>query len=251
MQENISLTIERLPEHQESECRISSARQIQSLLRNIVEEGSRAALYCDGTKEFIMTSLLDVGDKGFWVEQGTDAPKNQRIAASKKITLVSSLGQVKIQLSADSIRAATHQGYPAFYLPFPASLYRIQRREYFRLAIPLSERLRCVVPINKPQPGDKVELPIMDISGGGIRLSCAEEGVEFVIGQNYAGCQIDLPEVGKIEAALRVKNVVSVSPKPGQTISRIGCEFMKLDSASGVLLQRYVTKMQRMKNDPQ
>lgn len=251
MQENISLTIERLPEEQEGECRISSARQIQSLLRNIVEEGARAALYYDGTKDFIMTSLLDVGDKGFWVEQGADVPKNQRIAASKKIALVSSLGQVKIQFSAEGIRTATHQGYQAFYLPFPSSLYRIQRREYFRLAIPIAERLRCVVPVNQPQPGNKVELPVMDISGGGVRLSCAEEGVEFVIGQTYAGCQIDLPEVGKIETALKVKNVVSVSPKPGQTIARIGCEFVRLDSASGVLLQRYVTKMQRMKNDPQ
>lgn len=251
MQENISLTVERLPEKQESECRISSAHQIQSLLRDIAEEGSRAALYYDGAKDFIMTSVLDVGDKGLWVEQGADASKNQRIAGSQKVTLVSSLGQIKIQFAADGVREAVHQGYQAFYLPFPASLYRIQRREYFRLAVPLAERLRCTVPMNQPQAGTRLELPVMDISGGGIRLSCAEQGVEFVIGQTYAGCQIDLPEVGKIEATLMVKNVVSVSPKPGQMIARIGCEFVRLDSAYLVLLQRYVTKMQRMKNDPQ
>jgi len=251
MQIDIPLTVERLPEQQEKECRITSALQIQSILRNIADEGSRAALYFDGVKDFIMTSLLDVGEKGLWVEQGTDMSINRRIAESKKITVVSFIDQVKVQFSADGVRAATHQGYPAFYLALPAHLYRIQRREYFRLTIPHFEQLRCVIPTNKPLPGDKLELPIMDISGGGIRLSCAEGNIEFVLGQTYAGCQINLPEVGKISVTIIVKSVVSTSPKPGQTIRRVGCEFRNLDNASGVLLQRYVTRTQRLKNVPQ
>lgn len=249
MQENISLTIERLPDEHERECRVTSARQILSLLRNISDEGSRTALYFDGAKDFIMTSLLDVGEKGLWVEQGTDLPKNRRIAESKRITLVSSLDQVKIQFVVDGVRAATHQGYPAFYLPLPANLYRIQRREYYRLAIPHSERLRCVIPVNNPQAGGRIELPVLDISGGGARLSCANGEIEFVLGQTYAGCQIDMPEVGKIEVTLRVKNLISSSPKIGQTITRVGCEFVNLDNASGILVQRYVTRMQRLKAD--
>jgi len=247
MQKDVPLTIERLPEEQEKACRIIAARQIQSLLRNLMDEGSRIALYYDGAKDFIMTTLLGVGDKGVWVEQGTDAPKNRRIAESKKVTLVGSLNQIKIQFSVESVRVVTHQGYPAFYLPLPAHLYRIQRREYFRLAIPVSEHLRCIVPVNQPQPGGQAVLQVLDISGGGVRLSCTEGNVEFVLGQTYPGCQIDLAEEGKIEATIRVKNLVSVSPKPGQTITRIGCEFLNLDNASGVLLQRYVTRMQRLR----
>ena len=249
MQENIPLTIERLSDEQDKECCITSIRQIQSLLRNIVESGSSTALYYDGAKDFIMTSMLDVGEKGLWVEQGADMPKNRRIAESKKITLVSSLNHVKIQFSINAIRAVTHQGYPAFYLPLPASLCRIQRREYFRLALPFFERLRCVIPVNQPQPGGQIELPVMDISGGGLRLSCAEDDIEFEPGQTYAGCQIDLPEVGKINVTIIVKSLVSISPKSGQMIKRVGCEFKNLDNASSVLLQRYVTKMQRAKNE--
>ncbi|MDO8292496.1 MAG: flagellar brake protein [Gallionella sp.] len=249
MQKNIQLNIERLSEEQENECRIISARQIQSILRNIMETSSRAALYYDDEQDFIMTSLLDVGDKGFWVEQSTDMPKNRRVAETRKITLVSSLNQVKVQFSVNEIRTVTHQGYPAFYLPLPASLYRIQRREHFRLALPHSERLRCVIPINHLQAGGRIELPVMDISGGGMRLSCAEDGIEFEPGQTYAGCQINLPEVGKINVTIIVKSLVLISPKPGQTIKRVGCEFKNLDNASSILLQHYVTKMQRLKTD--
>lgn len=249
MQKNIPLNIERLSEEQENECRIISVRQIQSILCNISETSSRAALYCDDEQDFIMTSLLDVGDKGFWVEQSTDMPKNRRAAETRKITLVSSLNQVKVQFSVNEIRAVTHQGYPAFYLPLPASLYRIQRREHFRLALPHSERLRCVIPISHLQAGGQIELPVMDISGGGMRLSCAEDDIEFEPGQTYAGCQINLPEVGKINVTIIVKSLVLISPKPGQTIKRVGCEFKNLDNASSILLQHYVTKMQRLKTD--
>ena len=249
MQKDTQLTIEMLDDEQKSECLIISARQIQSLLRNISKTRSRIALYYDDAQDFIKTSMLEAGDKGFWVEQSTDMPKNRHIAESKKISLVSSLNQVKVQFSVNAIRAVTHQGYPAFYLPLPASLYRIQRREYYRLALPHSERLGCVIPINKPQAGGQIELPVMDISGGGIRLSCAEDDIEFVPEQTYAGCQINLPEVGKINVTIIVKSLVLISPKPGQTIKRVGCEFKNLDNASSILLQRYVTKMQRLVTD--
>jgi len=244
MQKDIPLTIERLSEEQEKECRITSARQILSLLKHISEDGLRAVLYYDGARDFIITSLLDVDENGLWVEQGVDSKKNLRIAETNKITLVSSLDQVKIQFYATGVSTETYQGYPAFYLLLPDSLYRVQRRENYRLVLPLNERLRCIVPTN--HNGDKIDVPVMDISGGGLRLFA--DG-EFVLGQNYQGCQIDLPETGVINFTMIVKNLVTISPKPGQTVRRVGCEFKHLDNASSVLLQRYVTKMQRLKSE--
>ena len=242
----MQLTIERLSSEQEKEFRINSALQIQSLLRDISAKKVLVALYYDGAKDFILTSLLDVGDKGFWAEQGVDEPNNRRIAESRRITLVSFLDQVKIQFAVDEIHAVTHQGYPAFYMPLPASIYRLQHREYYRLALPTSEHLRCVIPIGKSNK-DQKEVTVMDISVGGVRLFCTDNDIEFVPGQTYADCQIDLPEVGKIVATITVKSAVSISPKPGQTAQSVGCEFKNLDNASGIMLQRYVTMRQRLR----
>lgn len=247
MQENIPLTIERLDAKQEGECRISSARQIQSLLHDMAEGGAIAALYYDGAQDFIMTSVLDVGDKGLWVEQGADEPKNRRVAESRRITLVGAHKQVKIQFVVDGVRAVTHQGYPAFYLPFPASLCRIQRREYYRLMLYQSEHLHCTIPVNRLPAVGEIEVPVMDISGGGLRLFYAGNEVDFVLGQVYGGCRINLPEAGTIGATLTVKNLVSIASRSGQMTQRVGCEFGDLDNASSVLLQRYVTSVQRLR----
>lgn len=245
MQENIPLTVERLSDEQEGECRITSALQIQSILRDISESGALVALYFDGVKDFIMTSLLGVGDKELWVEQGTDMPINRRIAESKRITMVSLIGQIKAQFSAGEIRATTYQGYPAFHLSLPAKLYRIQRRETYRLLLPISEHLRCVIPFGKPPAKERLEVPVMDVSVGGVRLFYAGSDIEFVQGQTYTDCEINLPGTGNMNVAITVKSVVSISPRPGQSIKRVGCEFKNLDTASGVMLQRYVTNMQR------
>lgn len=249
MQENIPLTIERLSDKHEKECRITSALQIQSLLRDIAEEASNAALYYDGAKNFIITTLLGVGGKGFWVEQGAGEAENHRIAQSQKITLVCSHHHVKVQFATSSAREVTHQGYPAFYLPFPERLYRVQRRAFFRLAIPPSEHLHCVIPINGLLGEDQIEVPVMEISGGGVKLSYAGEDVEFAAGQTYENCHIDLPEMGRINFSITLKYQLLISPKQGQTVKRIGCEFNNLNNASNILLQRYVTKVQRLKNE--
>lgn len=247
MQENIPLTIEKLSSEEENECRVSSAKQIRSLLHDMSEAGAIAALYYDGVKEFVMTSLLDVGERGLWVEQGVDASKNRHIAESARITLVSAFNQVKIQFVVGAIRAVTHQGYPAFYLPFPASLCRIQRREYYRLSLAPSERLNCMIPADQPPAAERVDVPVMDISGGGIRLISTLEDIEFVQGQVYDNCRIHLPEVGEINVTLIVKSLVSIASRSGQMIRRVGCEFKEIDTASGILLQRYVTMMQRLR----
>jgi len=245
MQENLPLTIERLSEEQEREFRIASKMQIRSLLRNLSEKGLLAALYYDGVKDFIMTTVLDVGEEGFWVEQGVDALRNHRIAASKRVALVSLLDQVKLQFFVDEIRAVTHQGYPAFYLPLPANLYRLQHREYYRLMLPHSEQLRCLVPVGKP--ANRIEVSVMDISVGGMRLFYTGNDIEFIPGQTYTDCLIDLPETGRISVAITVKNLVSITPKPGHLVRRVGCEFNDLDNATNILLQRYVTRMQRLR----
>lgn len=246
MQENIPLTVERLTDEQEREFRITSEREIRSLLRSLYEKRILAALYYDGVNDFVMTTVLEVGDKELWVEQGVDAPKNRRIAEAGKITLVSLLDQVKIQFSVDRVRAVTHKGYPAFCLPLPVNLYRLQHREYYRLMLPQSEHLRCIIPIGG-QSAASHEVPVMDISLGGARLSYAAGEIEFVPGRTYPGCRIDLPGEGEINVTITVKSLVTVSPKSGQVIKRVGCEFKNLDNASNILLQRYVTKVQRLR----
>jgi hypothetical protein len=78
-----------------------------------------------------------------------------------------------------------------------------------------------------------------------VGLTCAGQNADLIPGHTYENCRIDLPEVGEFIGTIEVKNMVLLSTLSGETLRRAGCEFKDLDGASTILLQRYVTTMQR------
>lgn len=247
MEKDIPLKIEILSSDQDDQYCITSAREIEFVLQSIAKGTSRIALYYSDADDFILTMLLDVDASGLWLEQSQKADVNQRILESKKLIFVSSHNQVKVQFIASLPRATTFQGRPAFFLALPKSIHRLQRREYFRLATPVSDPLLCVIPNEQAEEHHKREVTIMDISGGGVGLTCAEQEAVLVPGQTYHDCLIDLRDIGDFYATIEVKNLVLLSTESGETVRRAGCEFKNLDGTSTNMLQRYVTAMQRTK----
>ena len=260
MKKNVPLTIESITDADEKECRVSSAKQIEAILREIAESGTNAALYYNPKREFIMTTILDLDEDGLWVEAAHSATENHHIGESSKITLVSSHNQVKVQFVAEAASLVTYDGRAALFLPLPTSLYRLQRREYFRLSLSQSEHLRCLINTAKPKgenvPDDSAplettvvefEVPAADISGGGIGLVCMEGEFDLVPGETYTDCQIDLPDIGPIHVSITIKNIIPLSTsRSGKVLQRAGCEFKDIDGQTSGKLQRFITDKQRL-----
>ncbi len=249
MEKDIPLKIEILSSDKDDQYRITAPREIEFFLRNLIKSGSRIALYASESNDFILTTLMKADATGMWLEQSKNPHDNTRLLKSHKLIFVSSHAQVKLQFVAAQATLATCQGQEAFFLPFPRSIYRLQRREYYRLSTPVSNPLRCVIPKGQAEKSDAHEVTIMDISGGGIGLTCTERDTVLVPGQIYKNCRINLLDVGEFTGTIEVKNLVLLSTPDGKTLRRAGCEFKDLDGAATILLQRYVTAMQRTKNE--
>ncbi|MFA6971679.1 MAG: flagellar regulator YcgR PilZN domain-containing protein [Gallionella sp.] len=247
MEKDIPLKIEILSSDTDDQYRITAPKEIEFILHNIAKGNSRIALYYSDASDFILTTLLAVDASGLWLGQSQKTSENNNLLKSKKLIFVSSHAQVKVQFTADEATAATYQGLPAFFLKLPQSIYRLQRREYFRLTTPVSAPLLCVIPIDEAVEQHEREVTIMDISGGGVGLTCAESDAVLVPGNTYENCKINLLEIGEFVGTIEVKNLVLLSTPSGQTVRRAGCEFKNLDGTSTILLQRYVTMMQRAK----
>lgn len=237
-----------LSRSEENEHGIISAREIISILKHIAENDTRVALYYLDGSYFIMTTLLGVSDTGLWLEQGANDHDNKRIIESNNLTLVSTHLNVKVQFIAKQARSVKYEGYSAFHLPLPKCIYRLQRRENFRLDIPSAKPLRCIIPTGQLKSVPPCEISLMDISAGGMKLTYTEGDIELVQGQIYENCQIKLPDVGTISITMIVRSLFSLSTKSGQVIKRAGCQFINLDGASNILLQRYINSMQRLKD---
>lgn len=251
MEKNIPLKIEIFSSEEDDKHRITSAKEIEFILHHIAEKRSRIALYYGDTNDFVLTTLLDVDNRGLWLEQSPHEVANRRTTESRKLVFVSSHQQVKVQFTAHQAIGVEYRGHPAFYIPLPDHICRLQRREYYRLSTPASAPLRCIIPSGKLPAKKPHELTIMDISGGGVGLTCAETDTELVPGETYPDCRIDLPEVGTIKGTIEVRNLMVLTSPSGRTHKRAGCEFKNLDGQSVIMLQRYITNMQRARSKTQ
>lgn len=243
------LRIEALSVSEEEEFSIDNAKEIEAILESMAENMSRAALYYNNANNFILTTVMGVDDSGFWLEQSPNGTDNKHIIESDDLFFVSSHLAAKVEFATGRAYNVEYDGYPAFYFYMPKEIYRLQRRECFRLDLPASEALHCAIPVqpDKPSTGKQQlhQVPIVDISIGGVKLSCKEGTLDMEEGQVYENCQIDLPHIGKINVTITVRSLYIQITKSKQTIKRAGCQFTKIDGASSIMLQRYVTNLQR------
>ena len=247
MEKNITLKVRVFSDGSDDRYCITSSKEIALTLRNIAEKRKPVALYYGGANEFILTTLLGVDSHGLWLEQSKDHAANQKIANDDRLVVVGSHHNIKIQFPVYRPVLVEYQSHSAFFLPLPDKLFRLQRREYFRLMTPALNPLKCVIPGTDQNSNQLREITIMDISGGGIALTCEENDTELVPGESYSDCRIDLPEFGTIIGTIAVKNLAVLTDAAGQSYKRAGCELQNLDNSSIVLLHRYVLHLQRAK----
>ena len=232
------------------EFRISAKKELQSILRQIADKGTRVALYYEGLHNFILTTLIGANAKGVWLDVGPFPPENKNVTLSKKITFVSLHQHVKVQFVAHDVKMTLLEGDETFYMDLPDSMLRIQRRDYFRLSVPASTPINCIIPIRPYNPGkpDESEIlrkvPVLDISGGGFALLCGEHETELLPKTAFQNCLIVLPDAGTIKVNIEVRNNIKITARNESVTTRVGCQFIRLDNQMQSMLQSYITHLQ-------
>lgn len=221
---------------------IHSKTEIIYLLRAIMQKTELVTAYFNQGKDFFLTSLLAVESDHVVLDYGANDALNRKIQESRKVVFLTSLERVRVQFTASRIDATAFSGRPAFRIPLPDSVLKLQRREYYRISTPITTPLMCEIPLME---GRKIDASIVDISVGGVGILGCPAGLELEEGTIYPGCRINLPEVGEIVTDVQVCNIVEVTLRSGQTTKRWGCQFINLPPNMQVLLQRYIIKLER------
>ncbi|MFA5913498.1 MAG: flagellar brake protein [Burkholderiales bacterium] len=230
---------------------IHSRLEIAVILGTLCKAGTMVTAYFGRDNDFILTSIIAVRpDQGdLVVEYGADAAANQRALQAGNLTFVAAHERIKIQFVADSLRPVRTDGRDALRAPLPASLLRLQRREYFRIATPLVRPLRCVIGPQAAAPGAPAEVTVVDISCGGIAITDSSSPAGIEPGVCFRRCRILLPEIGEVRADIMVRSTFEVMLKNGAKHKRAGCEFVDMSERDRALIQRYISRLERERKD--
>ena len=228
---------------------LHSKSEILAVLRTLIQKGSMITVYFDHGRSFLLTSIIALSDdnREFILDVGSDNAMNRKALLADKLIFTTVVDKVKVQFRLDKLSPTQSGSRPALLARIPDQLLRLQRREFFRLSTPVANPLKLSTTITRPDASVvPLELPLMDISGGGVGLTVSTEQLELIKRDDtLSDCKIMLPDEGLLIATMRVRSLVEVTTRSGARFFRVGCEFINLPPARMTLIQRYITRVER------
>ena len=223
---------------------VSSRQEIVQILRALSRQNEMVTAYFNLGSEFLLTSIIaaDSASDYLVVDCGSETQTNQRALKADKIVFVTNLDRIKIQFSTMALTQIDYEGRPAFRVALPKSLLKLQRREYYRLIAPMRAAIHCIIP---DLGGAQYEIPVVDISVGGVGLSGLPTEAPLENGQLLEQCRILLPEEGTVLSSLEVRNQQQITLRSGEPVLRAGFYFVRIPPAHQAMIQRYIIRIDR------
>ena len=230
---------------------VHSQLEIAMILGTLAKTGGMVTAYFGSGNDFILTSIAAVRPEhdALYVDYGADADANQRALQSRRIMFVAVQDRIKIQFAAESLQPARLGGREVFRMALPQTLLRLQRREYFRIATPVTRPLVCAIPPQSELESAPERVTIIDISCGGIAVLDSSQPSYVETGMRLNGCRIALPELGAVATDLVIRSTYELTFRNGAKHRRAGCEFADMRERDRALIQRYINRLERERKD--
>src|SRR6185436_2526664 len=106
-------------------------------------------------------------------------------------------------------------------------MMRLQRREYYRMGIPVSAPVKCTLSAVDGNAPATVQLTLLDISCGGISVVTPPEMFSPEMGTHYA-CTIHLPGIPALRTKVQARNGFMLKLANGKLTQRSGFAFVNL-----------------------
>ncbi|PRC90775.1 flagellar brake protein [Solimicrobium silvestre] len=237
----------------QSPYQVDSRKEIILLLRSLQENKQLINMIIHDGNEVIITAILKVDDdnNNIIFDCASTESANQRLIEAPRVYFEAALNKIGIQFSSSSVSRCNFMGSPSLCCTIPSSLIRLQRREYYRINTPHTHPLICVVNVPEENGGGKINLPLVDISCGGVAMLDDQRVLNVDFGTLYNDCKIDLPGIGLVNITLQVRNSQNLLLMNHKTSRRIGFQFIDLSKTMMAQIQKLITKIERERNSRQ
>ncbi|HEX7912336.1 MAG TPA: flagellar brake protein [Paraburkholderia sp.] len=216
--------------------------QIAVCLRKLVTGQDFVTVEFNGRQ--IVTQLLDVDSRNarFVFDASSMAEDNYVLPSARQLIFRSLPGGIRTEFTTLDANPIVFDGRPAFEAPFPALLYYVQRREFFRVQTPVLDPYVASGPY---ADGGSFRLELQDLSLGGIALKTADERfASLESGTVLRDVVLQLGSFGTLRLDLDIVAPRRLSMPNGERRFVIGCKFVATPGPAERTLQRVVTQLE-------
>ena len=217
---------------------IYSETEIMQKLRMLQKNKCIITAYFDDGKQSLLTAVIDIlpAKKMLLLDFGPNDTVNKALLSSHHVIFKSSLDGVSAKFTAQKVQKAKYQGEQVFACQVPEDLLWVQRRDTYRVRIPMGIDASCLIYFENKA----VQYRVHDISVGGLALEDPENNQEFALGNLLERCEITLGDHGTGNVNLEVRSHFPPGKDNPKAERRIGCLFVDLRSDVDAMIQRFI-----------
>jgi len=230
-----------VPEEDLTPYAVRFRREIESILTGLVKARSVLRIEDSARRNALLSTLLGFDSNAAYIEGKSDNPIEKDLLSGRGGQLSVFCEGVEVRWKIGSAQRAQYDGVEALRIPIPESLYRIQRRQCFRMRVGQSTPSVCRI---RNEAGEELLGVVLDISLSGVGLRMDFPEAPFPIGTRLNQVRLNLPELGEHAIELIVRNAAAMRLKSGTVVTRIGCEFNRLPRDMERVLQTYLFKLE-------
>lgn len=223
--------------------RITQPKVIGEVLRQLMNRKDFLAVECDNRPQHMVTRILAVNQaEGFFVyDCSAEQIHNRFLLEAQENYFSATQDGIAVQFVSGQPEQCEFEGAFALRAPLPQSLYRVQRREFFRAAAPLVESYHCLVTLPDKR---QVAWDIFDLSLDGLGLRSKDPTLgQLEIGTALGKSVLNFGKRGKIETDLVITNLLNMRT-PSNPVYRIGCRFERFPKSREQDFQRMITYLE-------
>ncbi len=246
-----SLLAEPVRYEEEEKYLVHGEHGIRQLLQGLIDKRSLLSACALPRNHVFPTSIVELleDEDALLIDGSASETINRSIEEASYVVCVARLDCIHIQFRLQQLVRVLAGGQVAFRAPLPESVLRLQRREFYRLQVPVTQPLECSIPQPLPDGGtDWQRFRVLDISGGGIALAVQGEDGLLRPYREFTGCLLHLPDGGPLNFRLMVKSLHSQRNQNGVEHWRAGCQFTDLPRGADALIQRYIFRLERQRS---
>ncbi len=214
--------------------------EILSVLNDLAHRREPVSVYFNGGQSFILTVILSARPDGLVFDLGGDPNMNRQLEKTKSCVFMAFPEGIRVQFSGQNPQRFMWGDDEAFWVPIPERIVRLQRREYYRNLLPISQDIKA-----KLHDADGNEIAcwrIHDLSVGGFGV-VTEGEPPLRLGDTVPQVWITLNPKTHIHCPVAIEHITFIEKtKLGKF--QIGFRFLNLSHAMDIAIQKTILQIE-------
>lgn len=238
----------------ESDYLVRNAKLVFGHLSDLIKKKCIVSAHFGEHKQSFLTTIIDLDPKANLITLDVAPTEllNRQLLNAAKVLFRTEYEGIKVSFRGKSIRKSQSDGHPVFAMPIPDAIFWMQRRQFYRVKVPLSHKNSlCEIKLGTENEDGGTDsqtkaFNLSDLSISGFSfLSPDTKLADFLLPDTeFKECVLSLNNGSQAHVGFVIKNVTNVRSSPTSYQHRIGCKLTDVPPAFESHIQRYMQEIE-------